>query len=247
MSIIHGKWNVDDIRAVIYSLDMKTGMNGAALPIYLCKSLGEGKTLGTYRPGCGKDKDFRSFSFSLAYFNDAGFKDLAVIDVIRHEYCHYLVDELELKDIYSDQDAHGIAWKTVCGLLNTDQNGAYVPWHFSATTNAGLEKATLSMDIPQVDILRQIERWGNELPSVAKRRSMERELIKKYSKLRVFAVNDDVVHEKFGRGKVLDTMPATNKQFLYVQFENGDSRIVQNRQVYKLVNGQVKKPMSKAR
>ena len=80
-----------------------------------------------------------------------------------------------------------------------------------------------------------------------KRRSLERELIKKYSKLRVFTVNDNVVHEKYGRGKVLDTMPATNKQFLYVQFENGDSRVVQNRQVYKLVNGQVKKPMSKAR
>lgn len=50
MSIIHGKWNIDDIRSVIYSLDVKTGMNGAALPIYLCKSLGDGKTLGTYRP-----------------------------------------------------------------------------------------------------------------------------------------------------------------------------------------------------
>lgn len=47
-------------------------------------------------------------------------------------------------------------------------------------------------------------------------------------------------------GEVLDTLPAVNKQFLYVQFEQGKARIVQNRKVYKVVNGEVKKPMSKA-
>ena len=76
---------------------------------------------------------------------------------------------------------------------------------------------------------------------------MEKELVKKYSKVRVFAVNDRVVHNKFGHGVVLDTMPMTNKQLLYVKFESCEPRIVQNRQVYKMVNGQVKKPTAKVR
>lgn len=95
MSTLHGKWSVEDVRKVMQSLDAKTGMTGASLPIYLHKSLVNGSTLGTYRPS--NDDRWRSFSFSLVYFNDDKFKDLAAIDVIRHEYCHYLVDALGLK------------------------------------------------------------------------------------------------------------------------------------------------------
>lgn len=247
MSIIHGKWTIDDIRNVIHSLDEKTGMNGAALPIFICKSLGNGNTLGTYRCSHRKENRWRSFYFSQAYFNDASFKDLAVIDVIRHEYCHYLVDALNLEEIYEDQNAHGIAWKTVCGLLNTDQQGTYSPWRFNLTTEENLLNVSRSKDIPQIDILAQIKRWGCELPSISTRKYLEKELVKKYTKVRVFAVNDQIIHEKFGTGTVLDTMPAANKQFLYVQFKNGESRIVQNRQVYKLINGQVRKPVCNAR
>ena len=70
MSVIHGNWSVEDIRKVIQSLDDKTGLNGASVPIHLYKSLGDGNTLGTYRPGSGEDKRWRCFSFSLGYFNN---------------------------------------------------------------------------------------------------------------------------------------------------------------------------------
>ena len=244
MSKLYGKWCVEDIRDVIRSLDERTGMNGASISIHLSKSLGDGSTLGTYRPS--KDNCWRAFSFSLKYFNDSNFNDLAAIDVIRHEYCHYLVDALGLKELFNDENDHGIAWKTACGLLNTDQHGTYRAWFFPKATDDSFMNAYMSEDIQPVDILEQVERWGLTLPSLNRRRYLEKALIKKYTKLRVFSAEDYVFHDKFGYGKVLDTLPAVNKQFLYVQFEQGKARIVQNRKVYKVVNGEVKKPMSKA-
>lgn len=245
MSTLHGKWNVDDVRKVIQSLDEKTGMNGASIHICLCRTLGDGSTLGTYHPS--DDHKWRVFSFSLAYFNSEHFKDLAAIDVIRHEYCHYLVDALNLKAVFDDESDHGVAWKTVCGLLNTDQYGTYRAWFFRQATNETLRNAFMSADLPSIDIMGQINRWGLQLPSMSRRRYLEKELIKKYTKVRVFAVNDCVIHNKYGRGTVVDTLPSVNKQLLYVEFENSECRVVQNRQIYKVVNGEVKKPASKAR
>lgn len=244
MSTLHGKWSVEDIRKVIQSLDKKTGMNGASIHISLCKTLGNGSTLGTYRPS--DNHSWRSFCFSLAYFNDSNFKDLAAIDVIRHEYCHYLVDALNLNAIFDDRDDHGVAWKTVCGLLNTDQYGTYRAWIFCLATDKTLQNAFMSDDIPRVDILDQINRWGLQLPSIKRRNYLEKALIKKFTKLRVFSVDDQIVHGRFGKGVVVDTMPYGNKQMLYVMFEDNIPRFVQNRQVYKVINGQIKKPRFKA-
>lgn len=244
MSKLYGKWNVEDVREVILGLDVRTGMNGASISIHVSKSLGDGSTLGIYHPS--KNNCWRSFSFSLKYFNDSNFNDLAAIDVIRHEYCHYLVDALGLKELFNDENDHGIAWKTACGLLNTDQHGTYRAWYFPKATDDSFMIAYMSEDIQPVDILEQVDRWGFALPSLKRRRCLEKNLVKKYTKLRVFLAGDDVFHDKFGYGKVLDTLPAVNKQFLYVQFEQEKARIVQNRKVYKVVNGEVKKPMSKA-
>lgn len=97
MSKLYGKWSVEDVREVIRSLDARIGMNGASISIHLSKSLGDGSTLGTYRPS--KENCWRSFSFSLKYFNDSNFDDLAAIDVTRHEYCHYLVDAIDLASL----------------------------------------------------------------------------------------------------------------------------------------------------
>lgn len=244
MSALHGKWSVDDIRKIMQSLDAKTGMDGASLPIFLCREPGHGLTLGTYHPS--SNNRFRYFSFSLAYFNDKNFKDLAAIDVIRHEYCHYLVDALELETVYEDDDSHGEAWKTVCGLLNTDQYGTFREYYFPSATEKSLHDASESEDIKSVDIMEQIDRWGCQLPSTNRRKYLEKKLVKKYTKLRVFSAHDRVIHSKFGQGEVIDTMPCENKQMLYVKFYNSEYCIVQNRQVYKVVNGEVKKPASKA-
>jgi len=244
MSSLYGKWNVDDVRDVIRSLDEKTGMNGAELHIWLSRSLGDGSTLGQYHPG--SNNLTREFSFSLKYFNDKKFNDLAVIDVIRHEYCHYIVDALNLKKIYQEEASHGRAWKTTCGLLNTDQDAHFCSWYFPKPTEDSFMKAYLSEDIKSVDIIEQIERWGLSLPSLNRRKYLEKALIKKYTKLRIFSIGDYVIHSTFGYGRVLDTLPCANKQYLYAQFEHVGTRIVQNRYVYKVINGEIKRPVSKS-
>jgi len=246
MSVIHGKWSSDEIREVILYLDKKTGMRGSTLPIYLRSSIPrEGnhrRIIGTYRPSYGVSKNNGSFSFSQAFFDDSKYKDLAVIDCIRHEYCHFLVDALELKSVFDDYDPHGAAWKTVCGILNTEHYGGS---YFSPTTESGLRAAVIGEDIPEINITEQLNRWGLELPSLSRRRYLEKELTKKYSRIRVFRVHDRLIHQKFGKGTVLDTLPSEKKQLLYTEFDDGEFRIVQNRQVYKLVDEKVKKPAPK--
>ena len=229
MSKLYGKWSVEDIRDVIRGLDARTGMKGASIPIFLCKTLGDGSTLGSYSHG--ERSGWRFFSFSLKYFDDSNFNDLGAIDVIRHEYCHHLVDVLELNVLFNDEDDHGIAWKTICGLLNTDQHETYSAGYFPRVTDESFMEAYMSEDIQPVDILEQVNRWGLTLPSLKRRKYLEKTLIKKYSKLRVFSAGDYVFHEKFGYGEVLDTFPSINKQLLYVKFEQGENRIVQNRKV----------------
>lgn len=212
MSKFYGKWSAEDIREVIRSLDERPGMNGASIFIRLSKSLSDGSTLGTYRPS--KDNYWRAFSFSLKYFNDSNFNDLATIDVIRHEYCYYLVDALGLKELFNDENNHGIAWKTACGLLNTDQHGTYRAWCFSKATDDSFRNAYMSEDIQPVDILEQVDRCGLTLPSLNRRRYLEKALIKKYTKLRVFSAEDCAFHEKFGYGEVLDTLPSISSFYM---------------------------------
>lgn len=54
--------------------------------------------------------------------------------------------------------------------------------------------AYMSEDIQPVDILEQVDRWGLTLPSLNRRRYLEKALIKIYTKLRVFSavVNGEV-------------------------------------------------------
>ncbi len=246
MSALYGKWTAEDIRDVIRGLDEKTGMNGASIKISMVKTFCDKTTLGVYHPS--KNNEWRSFTFSQSHFNDSAFEDLGVIFIIRHEYCHYVVDALGLKDVFNDEGKHGAAWKTVCGLLNTEPSATYSNrYRFFKTTDELFLRFYLAEDIRKVNIMEQMGRWGIYLPSIKKRRHLEKELIKKYTKARVFKNSDMVIHEKYGRGTVLDTFPCENKQLLFVEFENGATQIVQNRRVYKLIDGKVKKPDSKAR
>lgn len=233
MSAIHGKWTSEDIRMVIYALDEKTGMDGADLPICIYNGT-DVKALASYTPMQKGNPLFRSFRFSAKYFDNDSFKDSAAIDVIRHEYCHYLVDVLDLKSVFNEDNSHGKAWKTMCHLINVDPRSTYNEWWFRRISSEELERLVLAEDIQTVNIMEQIERWGTDLPSKKRRLSLEKKLIKKYTKKRVFRVGDRLSHEKFGRGVVLDTMPTENKQLLFVEFDSSEKRIIQNRRVTKL-------------
>lgn len=237
MSVLREKWEVEEIRKVIENLDKKTGLEGAKIPIHLSKSLGdEGLTLGTYRSG------FRCFAFSKKYFNDPSFRDSEAIDVIRHEYCHYVVDELGLKEVYEDDDGHGEAFRCACAFLKTSDERYHRSYRFPNISEERLQMLIAADDLKQVHILAELERWGVGFQSVKYEKYMRKQLEKKYGRARVFRVNDKLVHEKYGHGIVLDERVGDKKQMLYVEFENGEIRFVQNRHVYKIINGQIMKP-----
>lgn len=78
--MMNKKWTEADIREEMAKLDLKTGLNGAELPI----SFNNSKcTLGLYYSTNGG-----SFKFSNYYFQDPNWPIEAALDVIRHEYAH---------------------------------------------------------------------------------------------------------------------------------------------------------------
>ena len=93
-------WNEAAIRRELASLDAKTGLKGAKLPI----SFGNAKgTLGSYTSANGG-----AFRFSRHYFDDATWPVEEALDTIRHEYAHYM-DHM----VYGNM-GHGVSWKRCC-------------------------------------------------------------------------------------------------------------------------------------
>lgn len=96
-------WTEEDIRAEIARLDELTGLNGASLPIEFSYQKG---TLGMFfMDGAPKGKRFR---FSLHFFHGDKFTRAEALDVIRHEYAHYMDWEL------NGAAGHGKSWKLCC-------------------------------------------------------------------------------------------------------------------------------------
>lgn len=98
-----GNWTEADIRAELARLDALTGLSGAALPIRFGRAR---RTLGMFMPGVnGQEEGFR---FSLYYFDNPQFSRAEALDVIRHEYAHYMDWEL------NGACGHGKSWKRCC-------------------------------------------------------------------------------------------------------------------------------------
>lgn len=238
MSVLREKWSVEDVKGIIRFLDLKVGMNGIDIPVYFQQSMGmNGEILGSYQSGL-----LNAFTFSRQYFDDPLFPDMAAIDVVRHEYCHYLVDALKLNELYEDDDPHGMAWKSACSFLNTDDTGTYNRYHFCCITKEQMNELETAKDIVKVDIPESLAFWGLDVLPARRREALTKKLVKKYGKTRVFKIGDKVIHNKRGYGVVLDVRPEENKQRVYVHFDNDEKVIVQNRQLFKVVNGKIIKP-----
>lgn len=95
-------WTVEDIRSEMARLDGITGLHGAELPIRLGNAA---RTLGQFYACGGKASGFR---FSRKYVEDPEFPVEETLDLIRHEYAHYM--DLEL---YGNL-GHGATWKKCC-------------------------------------------------------------------------------------------------------------------------------------
>lgn len=96
-------WTEEAIRTELARLDAKTGLSGAKLPI----SFGNAAcTLGQYRPSGGG-----SFRFSNYYYQNPDWPIEEALDVIRHEYAHYMDHKL-----YGNL-GHGASWKHCCVMI----------------------------------------------------------------------------------------------------------------------------------
>lgn len=101
-------FNEEMIREELRRIDQKTGLNAASLPI----SFGNAKCyLGYF--SYPNDKSLK-FYFSNHYFTDPMFPVEEKLDVIRHEYAHYMDYML------NGSSSHGPRWKKYCKIV-----GAY--------------------------------------------------------------------------------------------------------------------------
>lgn len=102
------KWSVDRIRTEIARLDEKTGLNGRSLPIRLNMAR---CILGQF---FFRNEEPREFCFSSRFFEAEDFSCAEALDVIAHEYAHYM--DCVLNGKFSD-GPHGESWKECCRII----------------------------------------------------------------------------------------------------------------------------------
>lgn len=98
-------WDEQSIREELAKLDLKTGLQGALLPINFNN---EKCTLAMYSSQNGG-----KFTFSNYYFQNSNWPIEEVLDVIRHEHAHYYT-----YCVYGYL-SHGSLWKQSCLKVGT--------------------------------------------------------------------------------------------------------------------------------
>ena len=99
------------IRREICRLDGITGLHGADLPVTYNRS--------KHTLGCFHCLEKPYFTFSLFWFEDPKWPEQSFLDVVRHEYAHYMNWEL-----YGGTD-HGKSWKACCNAVGAVSTRLY--------------------------------------------------------------------------------------------------------------------------
>ena len=101
-------WNEENIRAELKKLDKKTGLHGADIDIKFIEAY---FTLGYFS---AKKDEKMLFGFSNKFFQNDDFPYEMALDVIRHEYAHYM--DYELYGGYG----HSYTWKKCCSEVGAN-------------------------------------------------------------------------------------------------------------------------------
>ena len=99
-------WSEDRIRDEIKRLDEITGLCGVGIRIKFGRSA---YYLGRF---FAKNKEGQmEFYFSNVFFQDPSFREEYAVDVIRHEYAHYM------NWVLNHKVGHGNSWKRCCKIV----------------------------------------------------------------------------------------------------------------------------------
>lgn len=101
-------WTADRIRTEIRRLDDMTGLSGAELAIRFTNGY---STVGCFHGDVHRDHTKMWFSFSNIYFKSTDFPEEMALNVIRHEYAHYL------EWMTFGKGGHGPTWKVCCNQV----------------------------------------------------------------------------------------------------------------------------------
>lgn len=108
------RWSKDAIRQEIRRLDGITGLKGADVTVRLYE---EREPLGYFT---FIDPVRMTFGFSSTRFEDPKFTQAEALDVIRHEYAHYMEYV-----IYGESTDHGENWKACCRKIGARPQNFY--------------------------------------------------------------------------------------------------------------------------
>lgn len=108
------RWPKDAIRREIRRLDQQTGLKGADITVRLYE---EPEPLGCFT---FIDPVRMTFGFSSTRFEDPRFTQAEALDVIRHEYAHFMEYRL-----FGESTDHGPNWKACCKQIGARPSTYY--------------------------------------------------------------------------------------------------------------------------
>lgn len=107
-------WNIEDIKKEMEKLDKIFGKKGAEILIKINSRMT--RSLGMYKFKIDNKKILPvSFEFSKNIVSGK-YKEEIVVGVIRHEYAHYLAN-----DIHKESCGHDKRFKNICRLIDAPE------------------------------------------------------------------------------------------------------------------------------
>jgi hypothetical protein len=199
------------IRALYKELDHKFHLSGAKIPITfgLDKDL-----LGSYTREGNEEKEH--FHFSLLFIGYAVKNPLSKedrLDLYKHEYAHYMVQNMEIPKEYTWQSGlHGSAWKYCCSLIGAAPTPYYkagealIKHDYEKTLKNPIHDKTVTMR----DNYRREKAYQDNKNSVVQ-----------------YEIGEEVKHPKFGTGFVEAIEPLKGSVRLEIRFGNEMKKIDQ--------------------
>ena len=133
-------WTEERIRDELRRLDGITGLHGAELPIRFGQAT---YTLGSFYAG---PEGKMAFRFSNVYFQDPTWPKALALDVIRHEYAHYL-DWM----IYGNA-GHSGTWKYCCAKVGALPVRCYSDRRFDIEVDLQQRKESLLESLQNYEV-----------------------------------------------------------------------------------------------